>query len=275
MLNIKLEKKKMKKNKLCGVFAVASVLMLLTSCLGDGSRVQTFGSMAGVMSYPDNMSYFNLMACTSNYPANEFVTASVFDKGDLAEGACVIMNNVNIDYGTPENSNAGTTGIYTATVGSYEEISKIAVYPGLRDTSKLADNEQIVNDIQVPVSAGSYFIKNYLFLSLVFPNSTDQRTAWSMSFDPSATPTQENGERIYSIFLRAEVGSGSAKDDAVAKAFDMGSFMNLIGSQEAAKDKDGVYFRIYYVKSVDKDKSKITWASSPIIGVPIKKASSL
>ncbi|RHU29055.1 hypothetical protein DXD68_06245 [Parabacteroides sp. TM07-1AC] len=255
----------MKKLKFLGVMAMAA--LLFTSCLDGGNNEQS-GAAIGVVDF--SMEAMKNLAYVNDYTA---LYSPQFES--LTTGDCIVFPYT-INYDDPMNS--GTNKYLTATVAGYNKLDEGLLVTTV-DTADIRKNEITTMDASVISSDGTGYgcgtVKNYLFLSSSHPNiSSDQKNMYELQYDPSQTPKEVEGKRVYDFFLRVVKqadGKGTVGTNTLNYVFRAGSAIEMLKSKEKADNQDVLYIRLNYIKEFNKDTTAATWGTSKLMGFPILK----
>lgn len=250
-------KMKMKKTSLLGVFFL-SVMLMFTSCLGDGSNVIEYPALGVVTTHPTT---FQKVIDVGGiyYYAPDFL--------DKSDGSCWWIY-YQLDKDSDDNANAGQTGIYTVTILNKYEYERHNASYMLTDTTKLLEKELAI--IHPAYNNGIGYIKGRLFLEHALNQPNKQQNDWDLSYNSQNMFEEENGERVYECYIRATIkteSSNSAENQLIPCAYYMKDFFETAARKEKSDNKTSMSFRIHYVSEI-KDE-KITWAKTEKINIPI------
>jgi hypothetical protein len=244
----------MRKMNLYKAAMCAAAIMMFTSCLDGGSNIVRNYAL-GVVRL-DMKTMKNVLDISDNdYP----FYSPVFSV--MNEGVCCQVQYL-LDWGLAENSQAVLTsnGYYTVTIEEKLEVDRYPLSGLLTDTLKALTNEfPVVN----PLININGYIKGLLFMSHQLKQPTDQQTGWELSYDSQNPVKDENGQRVYDLYLRAFVkapGSKSAEDMAVMNAYEMGNYLKMIAQNEKNLNHQQFYLRFNYVSEIKED--QLTWKRS-------------
>lgn len=246
----------MKAFKLIGGCAAAT-LLLLTSCLGEGSNTTSRTTFA-VGSTSDKT--FKTILNTPGAPIYSAALAS-----RVVDGACYLVG-FEIDFDTPENANPNTNGYYTATVSGLEEIAKgTPMFYNIPDTAKLIEKEIALTNAGFFPEYGAY-VDGHLFMGGTFNGLKDQKNKWTLYWDRTKEPTEVESVFTYSLFLRATKdmeGTGSTSTSITeTRAYDVKTVLESVNKDMIAKKKDKFNLKINYLNSInEKDSTDLTWKS--------------
>lgn len=236
--------------------AVVSVLVLLTSCLGDSgnSNQQAYGQFA--VARMDSKS-FKTVLDVSGFGALYSPAAEL----QVTPGNCYSVD-CDVDFSSPENANAATNGYYVATISNIQELDKGSAIPQITDTTALMEKEQTINELGI-VRGG--YINGYLLVGAKLNQLKKQQTDWRLYYDMSQeVKTNTNGERYYDVFIRAVKkveGEGTTPSETVDyRVYEIKRFIDHCLDQEKAANKTQVYFKFNYLKSInEKDSTDLKW----------------
>ncbi len=244
--------------------AVASI-MVLTSCLEGGSNSRT-GTTVGVVRF-DSKTMKNVLDNPVGY--GPFYSPSF---STVNEGACIIAAyELNLDAAENASSVVKKNGYYTVNVTNKAELDKYTIMrfsdTGAPDTAKIMEKE-------VPLLNPNYQVSGYvngcLFVSHTLKQPVDQKNYWFLSYDAEHRMKEENGVRIYDVFLRAKVktaGTKSEQNVSVLNAYYVKDYIESAAREEKGKGNSAFYLRFNYVSSV-KD-SVLTWSKGEKVQMPV------
>jgi hypothetical protein len=175
---------------------------------------------------------------------------------DLENGEGVIVD-FTLDYGKPENADSGKIkGFLIA------EITKITPIPGnpllntLTDTVKTLPAERILSTIQQQ----NAFILNRFFLF-----SEHRGDTLPLRFQLSYDPLQVAADKVYDLFLRVSYRTDQPSANQATTQYNTFDLSEL-----SRKETDSLFFRIFYVKAINRDSTQLTWATSPVYRFGLK-----
>lgn len=236
--------------------AVVSVLVLLTSCLGDSgnSTDQRNGQFA--VARMDSKSLKTVLDVNYNgtvySPSAELMVNA---------GNCYSID-YQIDFSSPENANAATNGYYVAAITNVQELEKGSAIPQITDTTALMENEQAINELGVVIGG---YINGYLLVGAKLNQLKKQQTQWNLYYDMSQKVKENsNGERYYDVFVRAVKrveGEGTTPSEMMDyRVYEVKRFIEHFMEQEKAANKREVNFKFNYLKSInEKDSTDLKW----------------
>lgn len=253
--------------KVLGMATVAASMVLLTSCLGEGSN-STQGSTYGIIQ--DASLTGEKMVYVSD--AQPCYSTTIVNATDLYEGDCIYFA-FTADYDDPANKGQNKYLTIQVPAQGYRKVDKGEVIPYMeaRDTSVVRNNELSFS------SVGGYqkwtVIKNQLVMIVSHPKaSADQENRYEIGFNLNNEATEESDKRIYELFIRAvkmKEGEKAVGVTAFDGVFDMGYFFERAKSMEKNKGNKTINFRFNYIKELDKDSVKATWDKTDIFSVQI------
>lgn len=236
--------------------AVVSVLVLLTSCLGDsGNSNQQLHNQFAVARM-DSKSLKTVLDV--NYNGTVYSPAAELK---IMAGNCYSID-YDLDFSSPENANAATNGYYVATITNIQEIDKGSAIPQITDTTALMENEQTINELGVVIGG---YINGYLLVGTKSNQLKKQQTQWNLYYDMSQEAKENsNGERYYDVFVRAVKrvdGEGTTPSETVDyKVYELKRFIEHCLEKEKAANKKQVNFKLNYLKSInEKDSTDLKW----------------
>lgn len=250
--------------KFCSLLVLA-VLFSLTSCLGEINSEISPGTIPAVVQVADTSS--SVLANTRY--------GLIYSK-DLAKysgGKCVL---VNFAY---DANRAPSNGYYDVTLRASESVNQQNANAVLTDTTRILPNEREV--ISAIYSDALYdYLNGYLFLPSVYQSLNKQVTQWELSYDPQQKTREEEGQRVYALYLRASAVAGKTGDPAPAdsipeamgvNAFYIQPFFTEITAKESAVGSQRFYLQIHYVDYINAvDSADFSWATTSLLNFDIK-----
>ncbi|MCD7931828.1 MAG: hypothetical protein LUH15_10975 [Tannerellaceae bacterium] len=250
----------MKAIKLVFVAALTAVVLMLTSCMGDGSNSYS-GHGYGIVKYDATTGrtllfgayYYPLYSAELQlYPENEYLAvyysldlddetnANYTDKG-------YVVANISIQGSESEGIKRGSVDYY----------STIDIKTPQKDEVKTAGFE-ILNLVDYRLISG-IGISNY--------NKEDQ-LSYTMECDIDQEPENNgsSGLKVYDLYLRTiqiTTSSSSGSANAELVVFPLSSPINNFKAKESSAGRSSFYIRFNYATSVSED--NITWTQSPLI----------
>lgn len=253
----------MKNFKFKAFAALAALVIMLTSCLGDGGNEVNLYGVAGVVEY--STTTFKKVIRISD--GSLIYSQAVDNDASIMEGDCCLVD-LYIDY---SKQNVSQTGYYSATVSNYVTISKGMSDMNMTDSLKLQDNEQMVYDIP-----SLNYIDKYLFVYTQHKELTNQVNQYQLSFNPTETVSTDTGTRTYNLYLTCQKTKDGIAPEVTpyhVNAFNVESIMHQIATQEKNLGNSKFSFKIKYIKTINSDKTfstaatdVITWNVSTILG---------
>ncbi|GAB6395442.1 MAG: hypothetical protein MdMp024_1754 [Bacteroidales bacterium] len=241
---------------------LATTLLALNSCLKGGKNEQSRSGVPGIIRLDmDNLVWV--------IDAPDFLPYGFYAPGieslGFEEGDCLLFTYT-VDLSSAENANYQSTGIIQGTFSSPVRVEKFSCYPymNISDTAKLMDNENPIAAAIDPSYGCTYFSKT-LFLFSQYEQLSKEETEWHLYYPPNMEAVEEDGKRVYSLFLRATVateGTTPKTTETVVNAFDAYNFFRSINNMEASNQE--VYIKFNYIKEIKED-STFTWAASSLI----------
>lgn len=236
--------------------AVVSVLVLLTSCLGDSgnSTQQSYGQFA--VARMDSKSFKTVLDVYGYGPLY-----SPAAELQVSAGSCYSID-YQIDLSSPENANAATNGYLVAAISNIHELDKGSAIPQIADTTALIENEQTIDELYMMIGG---YINGYLLVGTKSKQLKKQQTDFSLYYDMSQKVKENsNGERYYDVFIRAVKkveGEGTTPSETVDyRVYELKRFIDHFLEQEKAANKKQVNFKFNYLKSInEKDSTDLKW----------------
>ena len=234
-------KMKMKKTSLLGVFFL-SVMLMFTSCLGDGSNVSS-GTVIGVVRF-DTETFRNVLD-VSEYQSLYSIAFKDMNEGDC----CTVYYELDMDDPENQSEKLQLNKYYTIKVLNKASISKYNISNSLTDTTKLLTNEISIDN---PIYGNSnFYIKGNLFLVHEFDEPTDQKSLWNISYDPKNMVAGEGKDKVYNVYIRAtNTGTQSTKLTYQTNAYNMGYYLKQIANQEKNLNNESFKLNFNYVSEI-------------------------
>lgn len=235
----------MKSFKSCLLAGVAGLMVLMSSCLGNGSNIRGF-AVVGVIGFSMDAGRNVLQT-----DGGDCYFQGIEDV-KFSEGSCWLMN-IQINY---DEQTSNKFSIVTLESSPIPFDSNFNIIPLTDGEIVLEPNEKPIGGI---LPAG--IAKNKLFLASAHKNNTNQLNTLRLYFDPAQEPekvTVDNAEcNVYTVYLRSictnEGDSSSSKDEPKHTAFDLGYFGRDIKEKEKAKKMYSLGVRVRYIKSIKED----------------------
>lgn len=256
----------MKKFKVLCASAL-SILLLLTSCLGDTNTEQSFNNLPGVV--------VNLGGGRLGL---ETQVGRIYAQGNdmllmgFSEGDCLLVS-FTYDSGDPLNADQQQNGFsYVKLQTQPTSVALVGSYPNM----EAPENEKKENEINFDSFKAYGLIQNRLFLTCDYTGNTDQKNDWFVYFDPEAEPEKGksyNGEEmnIYKVYLRATVRDEGRTPSGIRQdlnAFNLTTQVSRINHFESSNEVYGI--SIEFPKSFNSD-SEPVWESALIAEFAVPK----
>jgi hypothetical protein len=250
----------MKKLFFAGLLSTCTLLM--TSCLEEGSNMQSRNGVPGIIQVDKNM---KTMIMSPDFYPYAFYDPSI-EYMDFADGTCVLFGYT-VDFNETSNADYQTTGVIQGSLsGGIASLDQYPCYASMElDTSALIPNEQPVAYALSTIGITNYFL-NKFFLSSDLTMDSDQKTFWHLYYDPNLPTKEVDGKTAYSLFLRAEVTMPGVKpviNGYATNVFDTQRFIETITNIEKMKGNSTAYFLINHINEIKSD-STFTWAQSDV-----------
>ncbi len=264
----------MKKKVLYGATFLVAIMMMFTSCLGDGDNQISLNNQPGVIRF-DMKTSKNVMD-TGYGP----IYNPIFDNSsNFQEGGCYLVSfTLNQDRVENSNGQAAANGYYTVDLlASPTLIEKGMTFSSIRDTTEVYPDEQALTSAIVSSGEGQYmffYVNGYAFIQSYFTGLNKQETAWELSYNGSVSSSmvEVDGKHVYDLYLRATItkeGSTPSEDFAPINAYYIKGYVDQINQAEQNNSAGAFYFRINYIKSI-KD-GVATWGQSGLMGFGVTK----
>jgi hypothetical protein len=246
---------KMKQIKFAGA-AMAAVLMLLTSCLGETGNSGTDRDMPGRLRYSAGKMLIDTEAGT-------FYTTK-FSSPEYSEGDWMYIS-YSWDKDIPENANVDANGYLYITLLEAMAIPKGIVTPST-DTTQVMTNE-------IALTKGAYNPNHYQFRSvkqreLMFTSEysgmTDQETEFVLYYDFNSEPYVFNDFNTYTLYVRAiktNEGKSPKTNYLMPNSYNTKMIMDSIYEREKSAGKTAFNLAFRYVSEIDEETHELTWKS--------------
>jgi hypothetical protein len=246
--------KKWNLNLISAVLWITAATMF-TSCLEGGKNTYS-DSTIGIIRF-DTKTFKSVL----DIPGQTSFYSPAFDS--MLDGACCYVV-YEIDMNAPENTQEvlQANGYYTVTVSYKEEIDKYSMQAVMTDTTKLLTDETAISN---PNYSTLGYLNGVLFLVHQLKKPSDQRTVWSLSYDPQNMSQDDNGRHVYHVYLRSTIriaGTKSPEDSGEPCAYEMKNFMETAAQNEKNAGSTLFYIRFHYVSEIKDD--VLTWNYSDI-----------
>lgn len=229
-----------------GLFAI-----WLTSCMGDGANEITYNRLGVVQTQP-----WKCIFTSDGY----MISSPDFEaRQDVKEGDCCL-----VDYRTNFSEELGN-GVYDAKILKYDSVATWSLSPVLIDTALVLDGEQTIS-----VQAGrTTYMQGYLFLFTQHnAHLTNQKDLFNLSYDPKQiVKTDENGKRIYDLFLRVTKEGGEKPEQSsliLPNAFSIRKFIEEAGAVEKEAGQSTLHFKVNYTQRFNEDTTACIWAADTV-----------
>ncbi|WP_158712839.1 hypothetical protein [Parabacteroides pacaensis] len=233
------------------LLGIATLSLLMTSCLGDGNTKQQLV----VYGYVDfDMDIMQTALRTEVGPFNIPQLVSNNDYLKQYVGAMVEVNQNQQTSNKYVNATLlNTPQVFTSNSDVYNHVDDIVIEP----------NEKPIEEIAIP-SNGSYLpllvINDNLLLATSHKDSTDQRNNLKIYFSnkDQVTTTNINGQdyNCYTLYVRSfqtTPGNGVVKNAYKYTAFDISSFVSEKRLVEKQKSKAAFVILVKYISKINSD----------------------
>ena len=131
------------------------------------------------------------------------------------------------------------------------------------DTTVVLKDEMLTKAI----TGRDFYIRGRLFLWSTHTVVENQKDSFMISYNPENLYTQEDGKRIYNLYLRAiariEVGEGEELPKGQqlnqVNAFSVEEFYNMVSALEEEKGSNTFSIAINYASAFNKDTTACIW----------------
>lgn len=246
----------MKKILALGCFCAT---LLMTSCLGEGGGFERSGTMPGVVEY--NTKIGKNVVFFSNY---EFVYADRVAKDpSIADGSCIMLSYT-LKEDSPENVGALERGYYTVLASAIAPLDNYHIAPYLTDTATLMPKEIAISNLDNSLPNNYWgLVRNNLFINTYHKSVlTGIKMSFNLSFDSDADPVEVSGQRVYNLYLRANVldeGKSPQQDMVSISTYNIKDFLQYAIQRERSEGNENVYFRLNYINEIDEKTNMPTW----------------
>ncbi|MCD8045015.1 MAG: hypothetical protein LUH10_18445 [Tannerellaceae bacterium] len=245
----------MKAIKSVFVAALTAVVLMLTSCIGDGN---TTGSGSGVGMIIVNDANKPIWYGTGDYP---FYSDEIYQYYILNGDKQYLSIAYSYDLDDPQNANYTQNGYVVANTQILLSESNGMVKAMAQQA--ILDNTLNTNEVK-PGGLDIYLFLEYKLLTAIgITNYTkDDTVYYYMTYDPDQEPGTSGNLKVYDVYIRMihnVTGTGSADADVVV--FDMNSAVNSFKQVESGSS---FYIRVNYASTIE-DEEVSKWASYPTL----------
>jgi len=252
----------MKRLRMTTLTVLASAMVLLTSCLGEGGSETSLYGIAGVVeSQP--LTYKKVVRISDG---SLIYSPGLDADASIEPGDCCLID-MYIDYSV---QNVEQLGYYAATISNYVDVDKWFISSST-DSLKVRPNEQMIYDIP-----SLNFISNKLFIYSQHKEQSTQKNTYRLTYNPNEEVKEVDGYRIYNFYFscqKVEDGKSPEITPYHVNAFDVEYVLKQIAQKEKTLGNDKLSFKINYIKTINADSSfvkgatqRITWDVSSILG---------
>lgn len=244
-----------------GLYVVLMILgLLLTSCLGDTHTRITMGVQEAVYQSLSSKG-FRVSDGRFLYGSNLGVTA---DDGD-----CFLIE---YSFDAADSDLKGSDSLAIEMEAQPVEVSLWSLSEEMTDTLAVLDGEVLTKSLL----GRKAYIAGRLFLWSNHSEVSGQQDSFMISYDPENMCREEDGKRIYNLYLRA-VKTASASDEeststeTVLKtnAFDIEAFFLKAKEREIAMGETELTLGIRYASAYNKDTTECVWSTAETMTVAI------
>lgn len=224
--------------------------LLLTSCLGDTSARITMGEQEAVyQSYPTKGFYVSDGRFL--YGTNLSVTG---DNGD-----CFLIE---YSFDSADSELQDSDSLSIELVGQPVEVSLWPSDSNITDTTAVLDGEVLTKSLL----GRKAYINGRLFLWSNHTELQSQQDSFMISYDSDNMYTEEEGKRIYNLYLRVKKNAAESEDSdetassvLLTNAFDISEFFSKAKSKEEAMGATELLIAIHYASAYNKDTTACLW----------------
>lgn len=238
----------MKKKELYGILIILG--LLLASCLGDTNTRITMGVQEAVyQSLPSKGFYVSDGRFL--YGSNLSVTG---DTGD-----CFLIE---YSFDAADSELQGSDSLSIELEGQPVSVSLWPLDNNMTDTLAVLDGEVLTKSLL----GRKAYIAGRLFLWSNHTEVQSQQDSFMISYDPENMYTEEDGERIYNLYLRAVKKATVTENDETTvsvlatNAFLIEEFFDKAKEKEAERGETELSVAIHYVSAYNKDTTECVWS---------------
>lgn len=243
------------------LYVVLMILgLLLTSCLGDTNTRITMGVQEAVYR---SLSSGGFLVSDGRflYGSNLGVTA---DDGD-----CFLIE---YSFDAADSELKGSDSLSIEMEAQPVEVSLWHSDEELTDTLAVLDGEVLTKSLL----GRKAYIAGRLFLWSNHSEVSGQQDSFMISYDPANMYTEEDGKRIYTLYLRAVKKASESDEESTStetvlrtNAFDIEEFFLGAKERETARGETELNLAIRYVSAYNKDTTECVWSTADLMTVAI------
>ena len=223
---------------------ITGLSLLLTSCLGDGKRIER-GTVAGVINS------FDMEAGRTVLDAGgaKFYFPGLEDP-QFTDGSCWFMN-IEVNY----DNQISTKYLQATLLTDPIEYVRRGYVNSFTDNIPLDANEQTISDVAI-ISV----VKNMLFLDTAHKNHSDQKNQLSIYYKTGEESVTFNVSgtdyNMYTLYVRSICSSPGeessvTKNETLYTAFDLGSYLESKKAIEKDKKNTAFIIQVKYIKEIN------------------------
>lgn len=239
----------MKNKELYSIFIVC--LLMMSSCLWDTNTQITVGEQEAVYQTRPTQGFF-VEGGRFLYGTNLGVSGN--------NGDCFLIQ-YSFDSAAPELQNSDSLSIEL--IENPVPVDLWPVDKNWTDTTVVLKDEMLTKAI----TGRDFYIRGRLFLWSTHTVVENQKDSFMISYNPENLYTQEDGKRIYNLYLRAiariEVGEGEELPKGqqlnLVNAFSVEEFYNMVSALEEEKGSNTFSIAINYASAFNKDTTACIW----------------
>ncbi len=239
----------MGKKELYGILMICC--LLLTSCLGDSSARITMGEQEAVYQSYSTKGFY-VSDGRFLYGTNLSVTG---DTGD-----CFLIE---YSFDSADSELQDSDSLYVELEGQPIGVSLWSSDSNITDTTRVMENEVLTKSLL----GRKAYIAGRLFLWSNHTEFQSQQDSFMISYDSDNMYTEEEGKRIYNLYLRVkrntaeqENSDETAKSVLVTNAFDISEFFSKAKNKEEAMGATELFVAIHYASAYNKDTTACLWS---------------
>lgn len=237
------------------------VVLLWTSCMGEGGHLVRYSSRRAVV---QESPWKSLYVTDDSIPEGYLISSSDLEgREELKAGDCCVVE-YRVDFAEQYKD-----GVYAAEILRCDLLPKWYLSPQMTDTAAILVNEQF----STPIFTKGQYMKGRYFLDVQFKQHQDSRQDLvELSYNPKEVlQIGENGQRVYNLYLRAwKEGiddSTKVNSKVVPTAFVIEDFMEETGRKEMELGNETLNFVINYPQRFNTDTTACIWAASDTVSI--------
>lgn len=250
-----------KMQKLGGWGVLILVVLLWTSCMGEGGHLVRYSSRKAVV---QENPWKSLYVTDDSIPEGYLISSSDLEgREDLKAGDCCVVE-YRVDFAEQYKD-----GVYAAEILRCDLLPKWLLSPQMTDTAAILVNEQF----PTPLFSKGKYMKGRYFMDVQFKEHQDSRQdLLELSYNPKEElRIGEDGIRVYNLYLRAwKEGiddSTKVSSRVVPTAFVIEDFAEETGRREKELGYETLNFVINYPQRFNTDTTGCIWAITDTVSI--------